>query len=79
MNQTQAVTIVDQPGIWLINYGTQYAIRDRRSEALMCAYEAFMRGEMVRSIDVVGQDQRLDAHAILQGWQELNLPLPQPA
>jgi hypothetical protein len=76
MNQTQ--NVIDQPGIWWINYGTCVAIRDRRSQALLCAYEASMRGEAVTSIVRVGQDERLNARAILEGWRELNLPLPQP-
>ena len=77
MKQTQSVIVNDQPGIWQVNYGTCFALRDRRSEALRCAYDASMRGEAVISIKAVGQGQSLDANAILQGWRELNLPLPQ--
>ena len=77
MNQTDQSTISnDQPGIWLVSSGSRFALRDSRAKALLWAYEAALRGDAPTSIVSVGQSERLDAHAILQGWRELDLPLP---
>jgi hypothetical protein len=77
MNQThQSTTFNDQRGIYFINAGSRGALRDSLAKALLYAYEAALDGNNPISIVGVGTSERLDPHAILQGWRALNLPLP---
>jgi hypothetical protein len=76
MSQThQSMTFKDQPGVYLINAGNRIAFRDSRAKALLFAHEAALQGNNPTSIVGVGTSERLDGHAILQGWRELNLDL----
>jgi hypothetical protein len=77
MNQIhQSTTFNDEVGIYFIKAGNRGAFRDSRAKALLYAYGAVQHGNNPISIVNVGQNERLDAHAILQGWKELDLPLP---
>jgi hypothetical protein len=77
MSQThQSTTFNDQLGVYFINAGSRGALRDSRAKALLYAYEAALHGNTPISIVSVGQSERLDPRTILQGWRELNLPLP---
>lgn len=66
----------DQPGIYMIYIGRRFAFRLSRVKALLYAYEAALRGDNPRLIVSVGQHERLDAFAIMQGWKRLGLLLP---
>ena len=69
----QSATFNDQLGVYLINAGSRGALRDSLAKALLYAYEAALQGNNPTSIVGVGTGERLDAHAILQGWRELGL------
>ncbi len=71
-----STTFNDQLGIYFINAGSRSALRDSRAKALRYAYEAALQGHNPISIVSVGKNERLNSHAILQGWRELGLHLP---
>jgi hypothetical protein len=72
----QTITFNDQSGIYFVNAGSRFAIRDTLAKALLYAYESSLNGDSPTSIVGVGTSERLDAYAILQGWKELGLSLP---
>ncbi len=76
MGQSHQSTFNDQLGIYLVNAGGRWDLRDSRAKALLYAYKAALQGNNPISIVEVGTSERLDAYAIRQGWMELGLNLP---
>jgi hypothetical protein len=70
----QSATFNDRLGVYFVNVGSRYALRDSRAKALLYAYEAALHGNNPISIVNLGQSERLDPHAILQRGENSTFP-----